>query len=98
MNVNVCSKWKVDRHAVVNVRCHDDGALLLTAGRTIKLWNLNDYTMIKVSGWSLIINNYDHFFFHQRFTGHSTSVDRLQFLDACWFISSAQCDRTINVW
>ena len=45
----------MDRHAVVSVCCHDDGSLLLTAGRTIKVWNLNDYTMVKVSGWSLVV-------------------------------------------
>ena len=42
------SKWKADRHSVEAVCCYDNGGLLLTAGRTIKLWNLEDYTMIKV--------------------------------------------------
>jgi WD40 repeat protein len=45
-----CSKWKADRHSVECVCCHSDGSLLLSAGRAIKLWNLDDYTMIKVGG------------------------------------------------
>ena len=31
---------------------YDNGGLLLTAGRTIKLWNLKDYSMVKVGGAS----------------------------------------------
>ena len=42
-------KWKVDKSAVHNLSCYGDGSLLLTAGRTIKLWSLEDYTIIKVS-------------------------------------------------
>ena len=45
-----CSKWKADRHSVECVCCHSDGSLLLSAGRAIKLWNLDDYSMIKVGG------------------------------------------------
>lgn len=43
-----CSKWKADRHSVECMCCHSNGSLLLSAGRAIKLWNLDDYTMIKV--------------------------------------------------
>lgn len=42
-------KWKVDKGAVQCLSCYGDGSLLLTAGRTIKLWSLEDYTIIKVS-------------------------------------------------
>ena len=44
------SKWKADRQSVECVCCHSDGSLLLSAGRAIKLWNLHDYTLIKVGG------------------------------------------------
>ena len=46
----ICSKWKADRHSVECVCCYDNGSLLLSAGRAIKLWNLHDYSVIKVGG------------------------------------------------
>ncbi len=42
-------KWKVDKTAVQCLRCYGDGSVLLTAGRTIKMWSLEDCTVIKVS-------------------------------------------------
>ena len=44
-----CSKWKADKRAVHCVCCHSNNELLLSAGRNIKLWNLVDHTLIKVS-------------------------------------------------
>ena len=41
-------KWKADKQSVNCVCCHDDGELLLSAGRGIKLWSLNDYSLLKV--------------------------------------------------
>ena len=41
-------KWKADKMGVWCVCCHGDGTILLTGGCGIKLWNLADYTLIKV--------------------------------------------------
>ena len=53
------------------VCCYDNGGLLLTAGRTIKLWNLEDYTMVKVGGASyhrdVSLHKSTHFFWHAIF-------------------------------
>ena len=47
--ISSCSKWKGDKRAVHCVCCHSNGELLLSAGRSIKLWNLSDHTLIKVA-------------------------------------------------
>ena len=47
--ISSCSKWKGDKRAVHCVCCHSNGELLLSAGRSIKLWNLLDHTLIKVA-------------------------------------------------
>lgn len=50
-------KWKADKTGVQCICCHGDGSVLLTAGRAIKLWSLEDYTLIKrVSGHASSVN------------------------------------------
>ena len=46
--LSLCSKWKVDKHGVKCVCCHDDRDLLLTAGCSIKMWNTTDHSLVKV--------------------------------------------------
>ncbi len=41
-------QWKADRHTVTSVCCHGKGELLLSAGCSIKMWNLSDYTLLQV--------------------------------------------------
>ncbi|CAI8048441.1 WD repeat-containing protein 43 [Geodia barretti] len=40
-------KWKADKHGVKCISCHGDRDIVATAGRTIKLWNCDDYSLIK---------------------------------------------------
>ena len=42
-------KWKADKLGVQCICCYGDGSTLLTAGRSIKLWSLVDYSLVKVS-------------------------------------------------
>ena len=42
-------QWKVDRRPITSICCHDDAELLLSAGRSIKLWNLSDHTLLQAS-------------------------------------------------
>ena len=42
-------RWKADKVGVQCICCYGDGSALLTAGRAIKLWSLQDYSLIKVS-------------------------------------------------
>lgn len=42
-------KWKVDKGSVQCICCYGNGSFLLTAGHVIKLWSLEDYTLVKVS-------------------------------------------------
>lgn len=39
--------WKADKHSVHCVCCSGEGTQLATAGRSIKLWNLEDHTLLK---------------------------------------------------
>lgn len=45
----ICRRWKADKMGVQCICCYGDGSVLLTAGRAIKLWSLEDYTLVKVS-------------------------------------------------
>ena len=42
-------KWKADKKSVHSLCCYGDNTTLLTAGRTIKIWNLSDYSLTKAS-------------------------------------------------
>ncbi len=95
-----CRKWKADKTGVQCICCHGDGSVLLTAGRAIKLWSLEDYTLIKVSNIylasSLLSSGVDCIV--QRVSGHASSVNQLAFVSKESFLSSAGSDRVINYW
>lgn len=42
-------KWKADKVGVECVCCYGDGSVVLTAGRSIKMWSLESCTLIKVN-------------------------------------------------
>ena len=43
------SKWKGDKHAVKSIHASSHGNILLSAGRSIKLWDLEKKEILKVS-------------------------------------------------
>ena len=43
------SKWQADRHGIKCICCHNNRDLVVTAGRSIKLWCSNSYSLLKVS-------------------------------------------------
>lgn len=45
----VGSKWKADRAAVTSLCVSPDGKLLLSAGQTIKMWDLETKEVYRVS-------------------------------------------------
>lgn len=45
----VCSKWKGDKTSVYSICICPGGSTLLSAGRTIQLWNLQTKAVLKVS-------------------------------------------------
>lgn len=47
------SKWKADRAAVTSLCASPDGKLLLSAGQTIKMWDLDTKEVYRVSRWSV---------------------------------------------
>ena len=47
--LSLLTRWKVDKQGATCVSCNAQGDLLLTAGRSVKLWNTVDQTVIKVA-------------------------------------------------
>ncbi len=43
------SKWKAGKQSVQSVCCNHDNTMLLTGGRSIKLWILPEYSFVRVS-------------------------------------------------
>ena len=48
LSLSLSTRWKVDKQGATCVSCNAQGDLLLTAGRSVKLWNAVDQTLIKV--------------------------------------------------
>ena len=68
---------------------------LLTAGRSIKLWDISTQALIKVSYCEHFNFNFIQF---QRFTGHANNVMSLFFVTKNQFMSAADNDRNIGLW
>ena len=41
-------RWKCDRRGVVSVGVNSDGSVLVTAGRTMKIWSTTDHSLLRV--------------------------------------------------
>ena len=48
INNNIPCRWKADKRGVSCVCVNSDGNILVTAGRTIKLWNISDHSLLTV--------------------------------------------------
>ena len=46
--VMLFSKWKGDKHSVQSIKVSSLGSHLLSAGRSIKLWDLNTKNVLQV--------------------------------------------------
>ena len=44
-------RWKADKRGVSCVCVNSDGNVLVTAGRTIKLWNISDHSLLTVRSY-----------------------------------------------
>ena len=51
INNNIPCRWKADKRGVSCVCMNSDGNVLVTAGRTIKLWNINDHSLLTVRSY-----------------------------------------------
>ncbi|XP_065052393.1 WD repeat-containing protein 43-like isoform X2 [Rhopilema esculentum] len=87
--MTVKSKWKADKHCVYKVLVSPDGNCILSAGRSIKLWNIETKELLqKFTGHASPVTN---LFFVPMSNGKS-------FKEECYFISTAEDDDMINAW
>lgn len=93
-------RWKADKSSVSCVHAggsHGDD-VILTAGRSIKLWDTNNYSLIKVSDNDYVSSILFALSFFKRFTGHADNIISLLFVTPTHFLSVAENDRTISLW
>ncbi|XP_052009650.1 WD repeat-containing protein 43-like [Xyrauchen texanus] len=83
----VSCKWKADRSAVSSLCISPDGKLLLSAGMTIKMWNLETKEVYrKFTGHSTMV------------TTLCFATTRPPDSDGLYFLSGAAHDRLLSVW
>ncbi|XP_068195566.1 WD repeat-containing protein 43 [Antennarius striatus] len=81
------SKWKVDRAAVTSLCVSPDGKLLLSAGQTIKMWDLDSKEIYrKFTGHSTAV------------TILRFATTRPPDGNGLYFLSGASHDRLLSVW
>ena len=49
--ISCTCRWKADKRGVSCVCVNSDGNVLVTAGRTIKLWNISDHSLLTVRSY-----------------------------------------------
>ncbi|KAK1793050.1 hypothetical protein P4O66_011397, partial [Electrophorus voltai] len=82
-----CVKWKADRAAVTSLCVSPDGKLLLSAGRSIKMWDLATKEVYrKFTGHCTTVTNL------------CFATTRPPDSDALYFLSGASHDRLLSVW
>ncbi|MBN3304870.1 WDR43 protein, partial [Amia calva] len=80
-------KWKVDRSAVTSLCVSPDGRLLLSAGQTIKMWDLETKEVYRrFTGHSTAV------------TTLCFATTRPPDSDGLYFLSGAAHDRLLSVW
>ncbi|XP_063774983.1 WD repeat-containing protein 43 isoform X2 [Pseudophryne corroboree] len=87
-------KWKGDTSSVSSLCISPDGKMLLSAGRTIKLWDLETKAVTRqFTGHSSAVTSL--WFINSRPSGDSTTSDDPTGL---YFLSAAVNERFISVW
>ncbi|XP_032222775.1 WD repeat-containing protein 43 [Nematostella vectensis] len=92
------SKWKADKHGVSSLRVSPLGNHLLSAGRTIKLWDLDTKELLKkFTGHSSIITD---LLFLPNPTSSDSNGNHVSdsTINGWYFLSSAEHDRLLNIW
>eukprot|EP00112_Aurelia_sp_Birch-Aquarium-sp1_P018430 Seg44.1 transcript_id=Seg44.1/GoldUCD/mRNA.D3Y31 product="WD repeat-containing protein 43" protein_id=Seg44.1/GoldUCD/D3Y31 len=88
-SITVKRKWKADKLFVQKLQVSPDGSCLLSAGRTIKLWNLETKELLqKFTGH---VNPITSLLF-------APLPKSKSFSEECYFLSVAQEDQLVNAW
>jgi len=86
------SKWKADKRAVKRICIGPGGTSLLSAGNSIKLWNLDTKELLqRFNGHSSPIS-------FLRFSPYKQNVKNGCGDDGYYFVSGSTADRVINAW
>lgn len=92
------SKWKADKHGVTCIRLGPKGNTLLSAGRNIKLWDLETKeTLKKFTGHASPVS---HLLFIPGPQSHDSNANHIPSngINGQYFISGAEQDRLMNIW
>lgn len=91
-------KWKADKHEVRCIQLGPQGNTLLSAGRSIKLWNLETKeTLKKFTGHATPVI---HLMFIPSSLSHDSNANHIPSngISGNYFISGAEQDRVMNIW
>ncbi|PFX20707.1 WD repeat-containing protein 43 [Stylophora pistillata] len=91
-------KWKADKHGVRCMRLGPKGNTLLSAGRSIKLWDLaTKEALKKFTGHASPVT---HLQFIPSNLSHDSNANHIPSngINGQYFLSGAEQDRLINVW
>ncbi|XP_041469636.1 WD repeat-containing protein 43-like [Lytechinus variegatus] len=95
-NRTVRSKWKGDKTSVYSICICPGGTTMLSAGRTIQLWNLHTKAVLKkFTGHASPVTRLRVV---PTFSPDSEKDDPLDSVEGLYFMSSAVSDRIVNVW
>ncbi|XP_030854848.1 WD repeat-containing protein 43 [Strongylocentrotus purpuratus] len=95
-NRTVRSKWKGDKTSVYSICICPGGSTLLSAGRTIQLWNLQTKAVLKkFTGHASPVTRLRVV---PTLSPGSKEDDPLDSVEGLYFMSSAASDRIVNVW
>lgn len=91
-------KWKADKHRVRCLQLDPKGITLLSAGRSIKLWDLETKELLKnFTGHASPVS---HLLFIPSSLSHDSNANHVPSngVSSQYFISGAEQDRLMNIW
>ncbi|XP_077990274.1 WD repeat-containing protein 43-like [Glandiceps talaboti] len=92
-------KWKGDKHAVHSICLCPGGRNLLSAGRKIKLWDLEKKEVLKrYTGHASPISQLSYVPLLQAQSRRPSGDDQFIDVEGLYFLSSAIHDRVLNAW
>ncbi|XP_033097150.1 WD repeat-containing protein 43-like [Anneissia japonica] len=91
-------KWKADKSSVNSMCISPCGKIIISAGRTIQVWDLETKEVLKkFTGHASSVSSLKMVSLNNT-TNDDDDTSVLESVDGCYFMSMAVGDRIINVW
>ncbi|XP_071963272.1 WD repeat-containing protein 43-like [Antedon mediterranea] len=91
-------KWKADKNSVTSICISPCGNIIISAGRTIQVWDVQSKVVLKkFTGHASSVNSLQMVSYSNRSIDED-DMSVLESVDGCYFISTAVGDRIVNVW